>query len=69
MQKLHVQMDNKGHLQNEFATSIKTAHETFICKVFFINSYVFTQIWKFKKKIATFFPAQPNWFGQGEAHV
>lgn len=37
-------MDNKGHLQNEFATSIKTAHETFICKVFFINSYVFTQI-------------------------
>lgn len=28
-------MDNKGHLQNEFATSIKTAHETFVCKVFF----------------------------------
>lgn len=28
-------MDNKGHLQNEFANSIKTAHETFVCKVFF----------------------------------
>lgn len=56
MQNLHVQMDNKGHLQNEFATSIKTAHETFVCKVFFLlNGYVFTQIWKFKKKIATFF--------------
>ena len=38
-------------------------------KFFLLNGYVFTQIWKFKKKIATFFPAQPNWFGQGEAHV
>ena len=38
-------MDNKGHLQNEFATSIKTAPETFVCKVFFLlNGYVFTQI-------------------------
>lgn len=63
-------MDNKGNLQNEFASSIKTAHETFVCKVFFLlNGFVFTQKCKFKKKIATFFPAQPNWFGQGEAHV
>lgn len=34
-------MDNKGHLQNEFATSINTAHETFVCKVFFIKRLCF----------------------------
>lgn len=50
MQKLHVQMDNKGHLQNEFATSIKTAHETFVCKVFFIKRLCFHTNMKIKKE-------------------